>query len=120
MKNTKLINPELVKSIPAKGHYETIKEYTKEAPVYDKNGKQTGTEIVVVGRDRKWVWDDLEEIKNESRRRREAECFPIINRGQLWYDGLTEQQLAELKEWYQAWLNVTETLVVPMKLVWIK
>ena len=53
------------------------------------------------------------------RRRRETECFPIVNRGQLWYDTLTEEQKAELKEWYIAWLDVTDTLVVPNKPNWI-
>ena len=53
------------------------------------------------------------------RRQREVECFPIINRGQLWYDTLTEAQKAELKEWYIAWLDVTDTLVIPNKPNWI-
>ena len=56
---------------------------------------------------------------DDLRRRREAECFPIINRGQLWYDTLTEEQKVELKEWYIAWLDVTDTLVVPNKPDWI-
>ena len=57
--------------------------------------------------------------KNALRSQRETECFPIINRGQLWYDTLTEEQKAELKEWYIAWLDVTDTLVVPNKPNWI-
>lgn len=47
------------------------------------------------------------------RARREAECFPVINRGQLWYEKLTEEQRAELSVWYQAWLDVTETKEAP-------
>ena len=31
-----------------------------------------------------------EAAKAEYRRRRELECFPIINRGQLWYDTLSD------------------------------
>lgn len=50
---------------------------------------------------------------------REKECFPIINRGKLWYDTLTETQLAELKEWYIDWLNVTETLQEPTAPSWL-
>lgn len=46
-------------------------------------------------------------------------CFSIINRGKLWYDSLTPQQLEELKEWYEKWLNVTETLVIPTKPAWL-
>ena len=56
---------------------------------------------------------------DELRRRREFECFPIINRGQLWYDTLTEEQKAELKEWYIAWLDVTDTLIIPNKPNWL-
>ena len=60
-----------------------------------------------------------EEYINNLRAKRETECFPIINRGQLWYDTLTEEQKAELKEWYIAWLNVTDTLVMPIKPKWV-
>lgn len=51
----------------------------------------------------------------ELRQRREVECFSIINRGKLWYDSLTPYQISELKDWYDAWLQVTETLKVPEK-----
>lgn len=50
---------------------------------------------------------------------REKECFSVINRGQAWYDSLTSEQSAELQEWYQAWLNVTETKEIPKKPDWI-
>ncbi len=53
------------------------------------------------------------------RERRERECFPVINRGQLWYARLTEEQAAELSEWYQAWLDATSTRVVPEKPAWL-
>ena len=62
-----------------------------------------------------------EERELESLRiRREQECFSVINRGQLWYSILTEEQLAELQTWYKAWLDVTETKVIPEKPSWIK
>jgi len=66
-----------------------------------------------------WI---LEELLSEDilRSRREYECFRYINRGNAWYDLLTEQQKIELKEWYQAWLNVTETKVIPEKPSWLK
>ena len=54
------------------------------------------------------------------RRLREIHCFSVINRGQLWYDTLTETQKQELKVWYQAWLDVTETKVIPEKPSWLK
>lgn len=54
------------------------------------------------------------------RRLRENECFRFINRGELWYDTLTNDQITELSEWYRAWLNVTETKVIPNKPTWLK
>ena len=69
-------------------------------------------------------YDNSAEIKerqiNNLRRQREKECFPIINRGQLWYSTLTAVQYSELQVWYQAWLDVTETLVVPEKPGWLE
>lgn len=56
----------------------------------------------------------------ELRVRREHECFSIINRGKLWYDNLTEEQLLELQIWYDKWLNVTQTKLIPEKPSWIK
>ena len=53
------------------------------------------------------------------RKRRETECFPVINRGQLWYDTLSTAQLAELKTWYQSWLDGTNTLAIPEKPAWL-
>ena len=74
-----------------------------------KNGKLY-TNMKLVTQDRK---------KEYIRKRRELECFPIINRGKLWYDTLTDEQLQELKEWYEAWLNATETLIIPDKPEWL-
>ena len=55
------------------------------------------------------------------RYRREEECFRIIdNRSQLWYDHLTAEQKVELNTWYEAWLKVTETKVIPEKPEWLK
>lgn len=63
-------------------------------------------------------------IQNEAvladlRNRREAECFSVINRGQLWYEGISLTQLLELRKWYKDWLAVTETKVVPEKPTWL-
>ena len=55
----------------------------------------------------------IEDAKYQLRLRRERECFAVINRGKLWYDCLTVEQLAELKSWYWKWLDVTETMIVP-------
>ena len=56
---------------------------------------------------------------DELRQRRETECFSYINRGELWYARLTEDQKTELQVWYAAWLKVTETLTVPEKPSWL-
>lgn len=56
---------------------------------------------------------------DELRQRRETECFSYINRGQLWYDRLSEEQKTELGAWYAAWLKVTDTLTVPKKPSWL-
>ena len=60
-----------------------------------------------------------EELKSkilaDLRGKRRAECFSIINRGVLWYEKLTTAQKEELSEWYNSWLNVTETLVEPKR-----
>ena len=60
-----------------------------------------------------------ERLADELRHKREKKCFPIINRGALWYNHLSEEQRAELDVWYQAWLNVTETKVVPEIPEWL-
>ena len=62
----------------------------------------------------------LEEQKAEYRLRREKECFSVVNRGQLWYEGISITQLLELRQWYKAWLEVTETMVVPEKPAWLE
>ena len=60
-----------------------------------------------------------EEIKDEIRHRREAECFSIINRGTLWYSRLSDEQIAELNTWYSEWLDAPATGVIPEKPIWI-
>lgn len=63
-------------------------------------------------------YDNTEDLKmqhlEELRAKRKSICFSIINRGQLWYETLSESQKKELKLWYKAWLDVTETLVEPV------
>ena len=61
-----------------------------------------------------------EQLVEDLRHRRSDECFTVINRGMLWYNTLTEDQVTELGQWYQAWLDVTETLVAPTMPEWIK
>lgn len=65
----------------------------------------------------------LEELMSEDilKARRQKECFNIIdNRSQLWYNHLSDEHKIELDEWYQKWLDVTETKVIPTKPEWLK
>lgn len=69
--------------------------------------------------------DLLQKTNRESaikalRQLRERECFNAVNRGQVWYELLTDSQKQELKNWYQKWLDVTETFVIPTKPYWLK
>lgn len=83
----------------------------------------------------KEAWDEYEDIYiyipftaeelkqnelNNIRNRRSFECFCVVDRGKLWYDGLTAAQLEELKAWYQAWLDAPQTGVIPDTLGWLK
>ena len=60
-----------------------------------------------------------EQELNALRARRQRECFTITDRGQFWYNSLTETQKTELQIWYQAWLDVTDTKIVPEKPEWL-
>lgn len=53
------------------------------------------------------------------RQKRESVCFPVINRGKLWYDTLSEAQIQELNQWYSAWLEATDTLIEPSMPTWL-
>ena len=61
----------------------------------------------------------LENTIKGLRDEREKVCFSVINRGRLWYNRLTTEQYAELEIWYQAWLDVTDTLVRPLQPTWL-
>ena len=61
----------------------------------------------------------VQEMIKQLRKRREKECFSVINRGRLWYDYLTNEQRIELANWYNDWLDVTETLIVPKQPKWL-
>ena len=48
------------------------------------------------------------------RERRKVECFNIIdNKSILWWNSLSKEDETEVKQWYSAWLNVTNTKVIP-------
>ncbi len=63
--------------------------------------------------------EQAEAAKAAYRQHRQTECFPVINRGRLWYDALTEEQLSELRTWYHAWLDGTNTQTIPEKPEWL-
>lgn len=58
-------------------------------------------------------------MKDYYRDRRDKICYPVVNRGQLWYDHLTTKQKTLLNDWYEAWLDVTRTLIEPRTPGWI-
>lgn len=62
----------------------------------------------------------IEHSKQLLRNLRETECYSIINRGNLWYNTLADWQKSELQTWYKAWLDITETFVIPTKPSWVK
>jgi len=95
-----------------KGYLELVKEtYRTDRMIVERDGY-----YVLADRPAPTAEEQLEDLRS----RREVECFRIINRGQLWYSTLTEQQKYELNYWYQAWLNVTVTKAIPAKPYWIK
>jgi hypothetical protein len=40
------------------------------------------------------------------RKLRIAECFSVVDRSKIWWDTLSEQQVNEIKDWYNEWLNI--------------
>lgn len=61
----------------------------------------------------------LADRQNAIRARRERECYSVINRGQLWYEGVSIAHLVELRKWYKAWLDAPATLIIPDKPDWL-
>lgn len=118
----------IIKTIPAQEevqeqfHYE-YKEYPNggkdRIKVIDVAYKPTKSETYEYEGIKVYKQFTEEQFKNNLRAKRETECFSIINRGQLWYETLSEQQRLELKQWYIAWLDVTDTLQVPVKPSWL-
>ena len=83
--------------------------------------KIENNQLVVVNKN--LTAEQLQEVEkielNQLRAQREEECFPVINRGQLWYNQLTQEQIVQLNTWYQAWLDVTATKIIPTKPSWL-
>ena len=116
-----------VKEVPERSHLEVLKVYPNggrdvkrvvDVPGVKYSPARTEEEKILV-----YIpYSEQELAQNELnnlRMRRKNECFSYINRGQIWYDRLTQEQLRELKIWYQAWLDVTKTKQVPIKPTWL-
>ena len=94
-------------------------EYSDEEIVFDYEGRlvfesETKTAEYAAAK----AAYEKDEYKNRLRLRRENECFKITDRA-AWFYGLSDERKAEVLTWREAWLNVTETLVVPEKPDWI-
>lgn len=74
--------------------------------------------VLVKSDDRQKEIEEQREL-TDLRSQRDKLCFPYINRGYLWYNKLTKAQKTELDSWYQAWLDVTETRLVPDAPEWL-
>ena len=55
--------------------------------------------------------EPLSEILDRIRTIRDTDCFSIINRGKLWYDTLSKEQITELNKWYNEWLDLPNKYV---------
>ena len=51
-----------------------------------------------------------EELKQHLREERQYRCFDIVNRGEVWYATLTQEQFDEIREWYDKWLHITDNI----------
>lgn len=112
--------------------YYSKEEYAKIVD-YCKQNNYTIKEILPDEKGRRFQITNIpnptvEEILEDIRNRRDSECFSYINRGELWYNRLTEEQKQELQTWYQAWLDVTKETnknedgkyIIPTKPTWLK
>jgi len=68
------------------------------------------------------VWTEVPLLTEKNLRAlRKTNCFRLIdNKSQLWWNRLTKDQLNELEIWYDAWLKVTDTKIIPDKPEWLK
>lgn len=103
----------LVDEIPEYDVFDGIYPIVDKITSINELGHRTGT-LKLVSR-----VQTAEQRKNEIRCNREQKCFPIINRGKLWYNKLSNAQLQELDSWYEAWLVAPDTMVEPDDLSWV-
>lgn len=112
-------NPLMVQTFPITEDMITLpledeQAYFSGRPIKWENGH------IVIDEEAEKSTEYIEIKKEQLRKQREVECFNYVNRGSLWYVKLSEKQVEELEKWYEAWLNVTETLEAPTKPEWLK
>lgn len=109
------------------GHWETVREY-------GNGGKDVTWVVDTPAAEACDAYDEYEDVfvyipyteeelcaraADVLRARRAAECFPVVNRGALWYEKLTTEQRAEISAWYEAWLDAPATGVAPDVPEWL-
>ena len=100
----------------------------KDATIPVKISEEEFKKISFIPLAYEWSWNAetksfelvVSPVLNYLRGVRELECFSYINRSPLWFMNLTTDQQKELTDWYKAWLDVTETGVIPTKPEWLK
>jgi len=95
--------------------FNKINERTNEDNLYQTVG--------IVIKDKKLQVDiiprTIDEQKNILRRLRKNRVFPIINRSQIWFNSLTEEQKEDLQTWYKEWLDAPKNLKIPDRPSWL-
>lgn len=104
--------------------FDTDKWYIKNGDIYidsDAPSIDVDKSDLVIRNDKffNFVVCDENFIKSYYRKIRAKYCFPIINRGRLWYERLSYSQESQLREWYDDWLRITDTYKVPDCPEWI-
>jgi len=63
-----------------------------------------------------------EKYINDLRKLRAIQCFSVVDRSKIWWDTLSEEQVSEIKDWYNEWLDIpnqqlqsVERLPLPIK-----
>ena len=117
--------------VEEQGHYEIIKEYPNGGKdvewVVDVEGQPARKETPVYENIQVYIPYTKEEILEQLRERRRVECFSVVDKGFLWYSELTDEQIAELKEWRSAWKDVPNRYlagenietIIPTKPSWL-
>lgn len=99
-----MLNLNYMEAVPEKGHYETVKEFTAEQPVYDEEGNQIGTKTVVTGRERKWVCTDEGELKKAEISKLKQQLASTDYKAIKYAEGeMSESEYAPIKAERAAW-----------------